>query len=81
MQEPLTKEFENFIDSFGKLKYPLGEGFSFIRLETEDFLITGNIGLKELKFTIKHGASSNIKNLFEIRLEDYLNTISNKGGN
>jgi hypothetical protein len=72
LPNPVTAEFEKFIDCLGKLKYPLGKDFSFIKLETKDFLLTGNIGLKELRLTIKHGASANIKDIFEIMLNKYL---------
>lgn len=53
LTKPITKNFEDFVKHFGTLRYPLGEGFSFIRLETKDFLLTGNIGMCELKLTIK----------------------------
>jgi len=73
LTKPITKEFEGFFSSFGTLKYPLGDSFSFIKLETKDFLLTGNIGLCELKLTIKHGAhSSYIKETFEAALLNYL---------
>jgi hypothetical protein len=72
LPRPITEEFEDFIRCFGKLKYPLGEGFSFIELETDDFLLTGNIGLKELRLTVKHTATINIKEEFEKQLTNYL---------
>ncbi|MBI5874372.1 MAG: hypothetical protein HZB81_00725 [Deltaproteobacteria bacterium] len=72
LPHPVAEDFEDFIRCLGRLKYPLGKGFSFIKLETENFLLIGNIGSKELKLTIKHTAVTNIKDGFEIQLNNYL---------
>lgn len=76
LPKPVDRAFEECVRCFGALKYPLGEGFSFIKLETKDFLLTGNVGLCELKLTIKRSAGSHIKEMFERELINYLK----KGG-
>ena len=71
LTRPVEKDFEECIKCFGKLKYPLGDGYSVIKLETKDFLLTGNIGLCELRLTIKRNSVSNIKEMFEKELINY----------
>jgi len=72
LSRPVTEEFEDFIKCFGKLKYPMGKGVSFIKLETEDFQMVGNLGSNKLILTIKYTAATKIKGEFEKQLDNYL---------
>lgn len=72
LEEPIESGFEEFLKLFGDVKYPLGKGSSFISIETGDFLLTGNIGLKELRLTVKHGSAADTRELLERRFKDYM---------
>jgi len=72
LPRPLTKDFEDSIKCFGNLKYPLGKGFSFIKLETNDFILIGNLGSTQLKLMIKSNSAIKVKDEFEKQLGNYL---------
>ena len=74
LSKPITNLIQKYVLSFGELKYPL-KGTGFIRLESKDILLTGNVGSKELRLTLKYKSENpiQVKSEFDNILIKYLN--------
>lgn len=68
----VDKELTAHLECLGKLFLPLGEEYSFFKIESIDYFLSGNVGYKEIRlFVNNHEKAEEIKNLFEAKLLAY----------
>lgn len=69
---PLTATLENHLSEFGPLQFPLGKQCGVIKMDVpEKFQLSGILGAKELRITLRMNAHPDTREQFEERLAAY----------
>jgi len=69
---PLAATLENYLGEFGPLQFPFGRQCGLIKMDIpEKFQLSGILGTKELRITLRMNACPDTREKFEERLAAY----------